>query len=180
MKREVIARQSVHSLEEALNFTGTQVNYYFICKRKLWLFSYGLEMEETSDLVLLGKLLHERGYARRLKEVQVGRIKVDFVGSNCEIHEVKRSRKAEDAHLFQLLYYIYYLNRYAGVQAKGILHYPLLRRTVEVQLDDEQVGRMESLLRDIDSLLKQENPPSPLKIPYCRRCSYNELCWGSE
>jgi len=69
-------------------------------------------MEETSDLVLLGKLLHERGYARRRKEVQVGRVKIDFVASGCEIHEVKRSRKAEDAHLFQLLYYLYFLERH--------------------------------------------------------------------
>ena len=81
-------------IEPSLKFTGTQMNYYFICKRKLWLFSRGLEMEEMSDLVLLGKLLHERGYARRRKEVQVGRVKIDFVGSGCEIHEVKRSRKA--------------------------------------------------------------------------------------
>jgi len=172
--------QSVHSLEQALNYTGTQVNYYLICKRKLWLFSRGLDMEETSDLVLLGRLLHERGYARRHKEIQIGRIKVDFVGSGCEIHEVKRSRKAEDAHLFQLLYYLYYLKRYAGVEGRGCLHYPLLRRTVNVQLTDERIGQVESVLRDIDEILRHENSPKPVKTGYCRRCSYAELCWGSE
>ena len=50
---------------EDLTYTGTQVNYYLICKRKLWLFSRGLEMEEISDLVLLGRFLHERGYAAK-------------------------------------------------------------------------------------------------------------------
>jgi len=24
-----------------LNFTGTRINYYFVCRRKLWLFSKG-------------------------------------------------------------------------------------------------------------------------------------------
>jgi CRISPR-associated exonuclease Cas4 len=167
------------SIEETVNFTGTQVNYYFVCRRKLWLFSHGLEMEETSDLVLLGKLLHEHGYARKRKEVQVGRIKIDFVGSGCEIHEIKRSRKAEDAHLYQLLYYLYYLKRCGGVEGKGVLHYPLLKRTVDVELTEEKTSHVESILKDMEKILSNK-PPPPIKIRYCRRCSYNELCWGSD
>jgi len=134
-------------------------------------------MEETSDLVLLGRLLHERGYTRRRKEVQVGRVKIDFVGSGCEIHEVKRSRKAEDAHLYQLLYYLYYLKRHAGVKGRGVLHYPLLRRTVDVELSDERTGKLESVIKDIGRILSEANPPVAVKIGYCRKCSYNELCW---
>jgi len=172
-----MTEQSRHTMEWGSNYTGTQVNYYFICKRKLWLFSHGLEMEETSDLVLLGKLLHERGYARKRKEVQVGRIKIDFVGSGCEIHEVKRSRKAEEAHLYQLLYYLYYLKRHAGVEGRGVLHYPLLRRTVDVELTDEQTRKIEYVLEEIGRILSMPNPPNPVRIGFCRRCSYNELCW---
>jgi hypothetical protein len=85
--------QVADSVERAVDYTGTQVNYYFICKRKLWLFSHGLEMEETSDLVLLGRLLHERGYQRKRKEVQVGRIKIDFVGPGCEIQRLSVREK---------------------------------------------------------------------------------------
>lgn len=175
-----MTEQPLRSLERELNYSGTQVNYYFICKRKLWLFSHGLEMEETSDLVLLGKLLHERGYARRRKEVQVGRIKIDFVGSGCEIHEVKRSRKAEDAHLYQLLYYLYYLKRHAGVEGRGVLHYPLLRRTIDVELTDQRTGKIECVLEEIGRMLSMPNPPCPVRIGFCRRCSYNELCWVGE
>jgi len=137
-------------------------------------------MEETSDLVLLGKLLHERGYARRRKEVQVGRIKIDFVGSGCEIHEVKRSRKAEDAHLYQLLYYLYYLKRHAGVEGQGVLHYPLLRRTVDVELTDERTRKIGNVLEEIGRILSMPNPPNLVRTGYCRRCSYNELCWVVE
>jgi len=136
-------------------------------------------MEETSDLVLLGKLLHERGYARRRKEVQVGRVKIDFVASGCEIHEVKRSRKAEDAHLYQLLYYLYFLKRYANVEGHGILHYPLLRRTVNVELSEDRIMELELLLEDMEKIFSSPRPPEPVKVPYCRKCSYSELCWGS-
>ena len=180
MKRSIMAQKTLHSIEHSLNYTGTQVNYYFICKRKLWLFSRGLEMEETSDLVLLGRLLHERGYARRRKEVQIGRVKLDFVGSSCEIHEVKRSRRAEDAHLYQLLYYLYYLKKYAGVDGRGVLHYPLLKRMVNVELTEEKAKQVESVLGNMEKILSSQIPPSPVKIGFCRRCSYNELCWGLE
>ena len=36
-------------------FTGTQVNYYAVCKRKLWLFSHDIEMEREN--VQIGKNL---------------------------------------------------------------------------------------------------------------------------
>lgn len=39
--------------------TGTEFNYYNICRRKLWLFSHGIQMEHTSDNVLLGKMIDD-------------------------------------------------------------------------------------------------------------------------
>ena len=164
------------SLFRGLNFTGTHVNYYFVCPRKLWLFSHDLEMEMESDLVLLGKLLHETGYKRKFKELSIGRIKIDFLEGGCEVHEVKRSRRVEKAHVFQLLYYLYYLKR-LGVEAKGVLNYPLLRRRVEIELTAEKEREMEDVLADITSLLSSDKPPSGVRKSYCRKCSYFELCW---
>jgi len=31
-------------MNEAPTFTGTEVGYYFICKKKLWWFAHGVEM----------------------------------------------------------------------------------------------------------------------------------------
>ncbi|AEG46353.1 CRISPR-associated protein Cas4 [Hydrogenobaculum sp. SHO] len=36
---------------------GTKVNYYIICKRKLWLFHRGLTMENGYNKVKLGQIL---------------------------------------------------------------------------------------------------------------------------
>ncbi|MEM3192938.1 MAG: Dna2/Cas4 domain-containing protein, partial [Candidatus Parvarchaeota archaeon] len=42
-------------MDSISGFTGTQVNYYFVCKRKLWFFSHNIELESDSDLVLMGR-----------------------------------------------------------------------------------------------------------------------------
>lgn len=159
-------------------YTGTQINYYFVCKRKLWLFSHGLNMEHTSDLVSTGKLIHEEGYKRKFKEVEIDHIKIDFIErGGVEIHEVKKSKRIEKAHRYQLLYYLYYLYK-KGIVAKGVINYPLLRKTVKEELTDENRSEIEEILFSIESLLSMENAPSPVKRTYCRKCSYYELCWS--
>jgi len=172
----LLFQNSFKELPRELLFTGTQVNYSFVCRRKLWLFSHDLEMEEKSDLVLLGKLLHETGYKRKFKEISIGRVKLDFLERGCEVHEVKRSRRVEKAHIYQLLYYLYYLKR-LGVDARGVLNYPLLKRRVEVDLTDEREKELETILIDISKILSSDKPPETIRLPICQRCSYYELCW---
>ncbi|MDP2208215.1 MAG: Dna2/Cas4 domain-containing protein, partial [Bacteroidota bacterium] len=60
--------------------TGTHINYYFVCHRKLWLFSHGLSMEQTSDTVLIGKLIDENSYSREEKGIDIdGVINIDWI-----------------------------------------------------------------------------------------------------
>ncbi|MDQ3633796.1 MAG: CRISPR-associated protein Cas4 [Acidobacteriota bacterium] len=35
--------------EKLTRFTGTEVGYYFICKKKLWWFHRGIQMEHEHD-----------------------------------------------------------------------------------------------------------------------------------
>jgi len=61
--------------------TETHFNYYYICKRELWLFANGINMEQTSDLVYDGKLIHETSYpqrSERYEEVEIDGIKIDY------------------------------------------------------------------------------------------------------
>ena len=46
------------------HITGTTINYLHVCPRKLWFFQNHIEMEHTSDLVSMGRLLHEESYSR--------------------------------------------------------------------------------------------------------------------
>ncbi len=45
---------------ELINFTGTEVGYYFICKKKLWWFHRGVQMEQENERVQIGRIVHER------------------------------------------------------------------------------------------------------------------------
>lgn len=65
---------------QAIAVTGTEFNYYLLCKRKLWLFSRNVEMEYTSDNVLIGKLIDEETYQREKKGIVIdGAVKIDFL-----------------------------------------------------------------------------------------------------
>lgn len=158
--------------------TGVQVAYYFICRTKLWLFSHQATMEQESDTVALGRLIHEGGYRRKKKEVRLGPITIDFVrrGEEVVLHEVKKSKKMEGSHEYQLLYYLYFL-KHRGIKARGVINYPRLRRTKEVVLTPEREGEVEETLREIGRIVAREKAPGPEKKSYCRKCSYFEFCW---
>jgi len=138
-----------------------------------------MELESDSDLVLMGKLLHENSYKRQpLKEVEIDRIKIDFVEKSKEIHEIKRSKKIENAHVYQLLYYLYFLKKKAGIDAKGVLNYPLLKKKVAVKLTEEKEDELKNILTSVKNTINQEKPPEAEWKSYCRNCAYKELCWG--
>ena len=48
---EINSENEYSGIFKSLTYTGTQVNYYFICKRKLWYFSNNIEMESESNNV---------------------------------------------------------------------------------------------------------------------------------
>jgi len=159
-------------------FTGTQINYYFVCERKLWFFSKYLVMESNSDVVLLGKVLHEDSYKRKTKEFMIDdTIVIDFVEKDGIINEIKKSNKIEQAHIFQMLYYLYYLKGKGLTKLKGVINYPLLRNKVDVELTANKEQELEEVLKNIRKIVEQENPPRLEKMKHCKSCSYYELCW---
>lgn len=167
----------LEELESNLLYTGTQINYYFICKRKLWFFSHNMELENESDLVLLGKLLHEHSYLKEMKEIEIERIKIDFIKKKGEVHEIKRSKKMEMAHMYQLLYYLYFLKHYANKELKGVLNYPLLKRKITIELTKEKEEEMGKILNDIKGIIDLDKPPASEWKGYCKSCAYKDLCW---
>lgn len=165
--------------------TGTHFNYYQVCKRKLWLFANGINMEHTSDLVYEGKLVHEDSYPQRsakYEEVEIEGIKVDFYDvKNRIIHEIKKSNKVEVAHEWQLKYYIYVFERNGIEGVRGILEYPLLRKTEDVLLSDvdrEEIAQMEKEIEKIVSI--DECPICCARKGICRNCSYYDFCFSGE
>lgn len=164
---------------ESPTYTGTQINYYFVCKRKLWYFSNDLSMEHNCDSVSLGKQIHEKSYQRKKKEVMIdNRIAVDFIGEQGVINEVKKSNSIEQARRFQVLYYIYYLRQKGVENVKGVIRYPKLREKMEVHLTQESKSELVDVLKKIEEILDSKRPPAINKNKsFCKKCSYYELCW---
>ncbi len=169
------------SSENRALFTGTQVAYYFLCKRKLWLFSKGLGMEKNSELVHLGKVIDEFAFQRERRQEGYSDepVRVDFmrVRDGIVVHEVKKSSSLEEIHEWQVKYYIWYLRR-KGISVKGgVIHYPRSFRTRKVDFSADDARLIEEALRGIREVLSLPQPPPPRRTKICRRCAYFEFCF---
>lgn len=164
--------------------TGTQIQYYHLCHRKLWLFAHSINMEQTSDLVTEGKLIDEHSYAQRAdrwQQIQIEQIKIDhYDAARGIVREVKKSNKREGAHIAQVKYYLLVLER-NGVEARyGILEYPKLRQTEEVWLSDadrEEILKWEKAILEI---IGRVDCPPRVKKTLCKKCAYFDFCYTEE
>ncbi len=161
--------------------TPTHINYYHVCHRKLWLFTHGLQMEHTSDVVAEGKLIHEVSYPQRAEkytEIQLEEAKIDFYDAkNKVIHEIKKSDKIETAHIAQVKYYIFLLKK-AGVEGvRGLIEYPKLRSTESVVLELGDDEKIEQWKKDIETIA-YGSCPGTIDKAICKKCSYLDLCYS--
>ena len=157
--------------------TGTQINYYFVCKRKLWLFSKNISMEQNSELVEIGSILHYTSYSRKRKEIQLEGIKIDFFEKNKGIiHEVKKSKSIKKAHIWQLKYYLFYFKQ-LGLELIGKINYPLIKRTETIKLNNDEILFLKKVINDISEILNNKIPDKQNK-KICKKCSYFEFCYA--
>lgn len=165
-------------------YTATHINYFNICKRKLWLFANGINMEHTSDTVAEGKLIGETTYPQRPEkytEIEISGSKIDFYDAkNKIIHEIKKSDSMEAAHEWQVKYYIWLLEQNGIENAKGILEYPKLRETKEVNLSDEDRLYLQQVVKQIEDIISGETCPPRINSKICKKCAYYELCYIDE
>jgi CRISPR-associated exonuclease Cas4 len=199
-----------------MNIIATHINYYHICRRKLWLFARGITMEQTSDTVYEGKLIGENTYLQRsdkYSEIEVSAslthsanhsfsdsanhsfsdsanhsfsislsAKIDFYDAKAKVvHETKKSDKMEQAHIAQVKFYLYVLEKNGVESPTGVLEYPKLRQTQVISaLTPDDKAEVEGWIRDTAKILMQEECPDRIKKSFCKMCSYFEFCWTEE
>ncbi len=168
--------RKILSILESIN--GTMVNYYYVCPRKLWLFSRGLGREQDSPLVKLGKLIHEQSFSRQEHEHSIfGRINIDFTtsGEVLIIHEIKKTKSQSHAARAQTLFYLYIMER-LGVACRGEIHYRSEKRRITVELDEVSKISVEEMLEKIYSIITSDTLPKiPARVP-CSKCAYKDYC----
>lgn len=138
-------------------------------------------MEESSDYVQIGKVISEESFRReKYKEVEISNLKIDYIkiGDKIIINEVKKSRRLEESHIWQVKYYIYRLKKLGLNCSKGFIHYPKLYRKIDVNYNDsEDTAKIEEALLKIKEIINLEKPPAPINKSFCKKCSYFELCY---
>ncbi len=158
--------------------TGIMVYYYFVCKRKLWYFCHGIQMEADNENVQLGKLLDASSYSRDSKHVLIDNIiNIDFIRDKNEVHEVKKSKAIEDAGIWQLKYYLYYIKNKGVNDVTGSIDYPLLKKKIHVELSEEDIRNLEKVLKDIQFIRDINTNIELEEKTICNKCAYHDLCF---
>lgn len=175
-----------------MTITGTHINYFRLCSRKLWLFANNIQMEQTSDLVADGKVIEEESYQHRSDRYSQIEMfyefnsvslsgKIDcFDTKNNLIHETKRSNKVEEAHIWQVKFYLW-LMELNGIEAeKGIIEYPRLREREEIFLEEKDINYLKDTIQKIKILTENDVCPPVLNSKICKSCSYFDFCYSGE
>lgn len=163
-----------------LKVQAIKVNYYYVCKRKLWLFDKGISMEKESDAVLEGKLLHQSAYPQvQNREVMVDDLlKIDIMDDGY-IRDIKKSSRMQHCDVMQIAYYLFYLKQ-MGIEKRGTINYVRERRIEEIELNDELEAEIKRTLINIHNILGSRKPPYREKLPYCKKCAYYAFCYVEE
>ncbi|WP_209329337.1 CRISPR-associated protein Cas4 [Lunatimonas salinarum] len=167
-----------------MNLTGTHIAYFHTCHRKLWLFAHGIQMEHTSDIVAEGKLISETTFldrTRKYTELAIDGVKIDFYDAkNKVIHEVKKSDKIEHAHIAQVKYYMYVLQKNGIDGVTALLEYPKMRQREIVEWEIGDVRVVEEWIAQVRQIISQSSCPELIKKPICKKCSYFDFCYATE
>lgn len=169
-----------------MQVSATHIAYLYICRRKLWLFSNGIRLENAvgNNFVEEGKFIHETTYAHcphKFRELDLGFIKIDhFDPIHKLVREVKKSNKLETAHIAQLKYYLFLLEQMGVQGVKGLLEYPKLKKTHPVLLTDDDRAKIPHDIEQIKDIVQQPACPPFIRKPYCRRCAYYDFCYSGE
>ena len=96
------------------------------------------------------------------------------------VHEIKKTDCHEEAHEWQVKYYIYVLERNGITGVTGVLEYPRLHETNEVVLTLDDGERIQTIEKEIAGIIQSEICPKPLQKKMCKNCSYFDFCWSGE
>ena len=142
--------------------TGSIVNYYFHCKTQMWLSAHKIGLEDNSEDVRIGRILHEIR-EDRVDEVSVENIKIDKITKDYVI-EVKKSDSDIEAGKWQLLFYLYRLKQ-KGIIKKGRLEvfekHKQDKKQFIFELDEKREKQLLNVLDEIDKILALPTPPEP-------------------
>lgn len=162
-----------------MNINGTLINYYFHCKRQCYLFANRINMEDNSEDVRIGRVLHEiRQKNEKNTEIKYDNMIIDKITQK-NIEEYKKSDSDTVASKMQLLFYLKNLNE-KGIEKEGKLIFEQKNKKEKMQkvvLNDESKKELEECITAIKKLISEEKVPDIEKKKSCKNCAYYEYCY---
>ncbi len=92
------------------------------------------------------------------------------------MHEVKKSKAIEEAGIWQVKYYLYYLEERGVSELKAKIDYPLIKENRTVELTEEDRIRLREIIEKIYEIQDMEQPPDSRERKICRKCACQDLC----
>ena len=162
-----------------MQINGTLISYYFICKTKLWLHANRLNLEDNSEDVRIGKVLHEINEDKaKQTEIKIDNVKIDKLTKEYLV-ELKKSDSDPEAVKWQVLLYLYKLKN-KGIERKGKVDYHEKNNNTKSEviiLDDENEKALLNVLEMISRLIDTDVPPPPKFENKCKKCAYFDYCF---
>ena len=142
--------------------TGTLINYYFHCKTQCWLHANRINLEDNSEDVRIGKVLHQINEEKNKNtEISIDNVKIDKLTKDYLV-EVKKSDSDIEAVKWQVLLYLHKLKQ-KGVIKKGKIEFIEKNRQKKkihyVDLDEESEKELLEVLDKIEVLIDADKPP---------------------
>ena len=158
--------------------TGLMVYYYFVCKKKLWYFVNQIQMEQNSELVEIGKIVDDTSYENQEKHILIDNtINIDFIKNSAILHEVKKTKAIEEASIWQVKYYMYYLERKGVKNLKAKIDFPLIKETKVIILNKEDRQAIKEVIVHIQEIINSKIPVDVEQDKKCKKCAYYDLCY---
>jgi len=162
---------------EDKKITGLMFAYSYLCMRKLWFYSQGIQMEQNSEDVKIGKLLDENSYKKEDKHILINDcVNIDYLKDGI-VYEIKKSKAEKEMSVAQIKYYLYHLWKSGVASPIGILKIPSIKYQEEISLLQEDIEEIENQLIKIREIILKKCPPSLKEIKACKKCAYYEFCY---
>lgn len=162
-----------------MRVNGTLINYYFHCKRQCYLHGNRLNLEDNSEMVQIGKAIHEERAKGENSEIAIENIRLDKLTSDY-LTEIKKSDADVEAARWQLLYYLKILKE-KGVVRKGRLEFveknTKSTKTIILELTETEENQLEQYIEEVETLLRSDEIPERLDKASCKKCAYYEYCY---
>lgn len=136
--------------------------------------------DQDDSNIEIGRFFHEESYKKDKKEVSLGNVVIDVIKKEkgqLIVGEVKKTSKFKQSARMQLLFYLKQLKE-VGIEASGYLMFPKEKQREEIVLTEESEEELNKATKEILQIIYMDKPPEVKKIPFCKKCAYNEICYA--